>query len=130
MIQRPKVVRIRWAGRFSVAESLKLPRTGPPGWKIYTARGSKFGLYLTNFAWPYFDLRFWSGYSFPWTAASSADSAPVKSRTRASGDRALMRPPTESAPCRAPGRRRSCGSVRRIAIIGTAENEPDRDPKE
>ena len=28
--------------RFSITESLKLVRTGPPGWKIYTARGSKF----------------------------------------------------------------------------------------
>jgi hypothetical protein len=35
---------------------------------------------------------------FPWTAASSADSAPVKSRTHVSGNRALMRPPTEPDP--------------------------------
>jgi hypothetical protein len=51
--------------RFSQAESLKLPRTGPPGWKIYTARGSKFLLYRRNFGRYYFDLRFQSGYSFP-----------------------------------------------------------------
>jgi hypothetical protein len=39
------------------AESFKLARTGPPGWKIYTARGSKFVLYHGNFGRSYFDLR-------------------------------------------------------------------------
>ena len=53
------------AARFSLAESFKLARTGPPGWNIYTARGSKFLLYHGNFGRPYFDLRFQSGYSFP-----------------------------------------------------------------
>ena len=40
-------------------------RAGPPGWKLYTARGSKFLLYRRNFGRSYFDLRFQSGYSFP-----------------------------------------------------------------
>ena len=34
---------------FSVSESLRLVGTGPPGWKIYTARGSKFLLNQDEF---------------------------------------------------------------------------------
>jgi hypothetical protein len=46
------------AARFSIAEYLKLARTGPPGWNIYTARGWKLLLYRGHFGGSYFDLRF------------------------------------------------------------------------
>ena len=67
---------------------------------------------------------------FPWIAASSADSAPAEVEGRISGEDALMTPADRVGPSRVPGRRRSCGSARRIAIIGNAETDPDPDPKE
>src|SRR5579862_202846 len=44
-------------GADSGSESLELPRTGPAGWKIYTARVSKFLLMGTQIRGSYFDLR-------------------------------------------------------------------------